>query len=185
MKNNLTTELIQEIKKNRKVRNKVDLFYQEFKEKDFQILGKNKSAAIVLSEIIVDYYTCIETLFVKISQFFENNLQKDRWHTDLLYKMTLEVPDIRSQVISDKTHAVLLELLRFRHFRRYYFEFDYDWDKLEFLEKKYNQVKEMFENDILVFENFLEKLNGDDKIVQTTGIDSERVKQIIHEFSSS
>jgi len=158
MKNNLILELMQEINKNRTVRNKIDSFYQEFKQKDFQILGKNKSAGIVLSEIIVDYYTCIETLFVKISQFFENNLQKEKWHTDLLHKMTLEIPDIRSQVISDKTHTILLELLRFRHFRRYYFEFDYDWDKLEYLEKKYNQVKVMVENDLVMFETFLEKI---------------------------
>jgi hypothetical protein len=155
---NLIRELIQEIKKNRTVRNKIDLFYQEFKMNDFQVLGKNKSSGIVLSEIIVDYYTCIETLFVKISQYFENNLQKEKWHTDLLHKMTLEISDIRSQVISDKTHSILLELLRFRHFRRYYFEFDYDWDKLEYLEKKYNQVKGMVENDFVMFEEFLEKV---------------------------
>jgi hypothetical protein len=158
MKKNLTVELLKEIKKNRNVRKKIDLFYQEFIQTDFQRLGKNKSAAIVISEIIVDYYTCIETLLVKISQFFENNLQKDRWHTDLLHKMTLEITDIRSQVISDKTHFILLELLRFRHFRRYYFEFDYDWDKLEYLEKKYIQVKDMFENDIILFEKFLKKV---------------------------
>jgi len=157
IKNNLILELMQEINKNRTVRNKIDSFYQEFKQKDFQILGKNKSAGIVLSVIIVDYYTCIETLFVKISQIFENNLQKEKWHSDLLHKMTLEISDIRSQVISDKTHAMLLELLRFRYVRRYYFEFDYDWDKLEYLEKKYNQVKVMVENDLVMFEKLLEK----------------------------
>ena len=43
---------------------------------------------------------------------------------------------------------------------RYYFEFDYDWDKLEFLEKKYSQVKAVLEKDLKRFEEFLNSLKG-------------------------
>ena len=35
-----------------------------------------------------------------MSQFFENRLAPDRWHSDLLEKMTLEVPGIRQPLIA-------------------------------------------------------------------------------------
>ena len=45
-------------------------------------------------------YTALETLFLRVSQFFENRLAPDRWHSDLLEKMTLEVPGIRQPLIA-------------------------------------------------------------------------------------
>ena len=54
--------------------------------------------------------------------------------------MTLEIPEIRNAVISEQTFHILQEFLRFRYFKRYYVEFEYDWDKLEFLEKKYDKL---------------------------------------------
>lgn len=113
----------------------------------------------MLAEIITDFYTCLETLFLRISRFFENNLRQDRWHSDLLHKMTLEIGGVRKAVISDSTYPILLEFMKFRHFKRYYFESDYDWDKLEFLEKKYNQIGPLLEKDIRDFEVFLNEIS--------------------------
>ena len=47
--------------------------------------------------------------------------------------MTLSVAGSRPAVISPGMHGRLDELMRFRHFRRYYFHLDYDWDRLEYL----------------------------------------------------
>lgn len=154
----LTAELIGDIKKNRLMLSKIDSFYKEFTKDELVSLGKNKISGIVMSEIMVDFYTCLETLFIKISQFFENTLKKDKWHSDLIYKMTLEIEGSRIAVISDETYSILLEFMKFRHFKRYYFEFEYDWDKLEYLEKKYNQVKSLLDKDLNHFESFLHKL---------------------------
>lgn len=156
----LTAELIGDIKKNRLMLSKIDSFYKEFTKDELVSLGKNKISGIVMSEIMVDFYTCLETLFIKISQFFENTLKKDKWHSDLIYKMTLEIEGSRIAVISDETYSILLEFMKFRHFKRYYFEFEYDWDKLEYLEKKYNQVKSLLDKDLNHFESFLHKLRG-------------------------
>jgi hypothetical protein len=35
-------------------------------------------------------------------------------------------------VLSDESHRLLTELMRFRHFKRYYLELDYDREKLRF-----------------------------------------------------
>lgn len=156
----LTAELIGDIKKNRLMLSKIDSFYKGFTKDELVSLGKNKISGIVMSEIMVDFYTCLETLFIKISQFFENTLKKDKWHSDLIYKMTLEIEGSRIAVISDETYSILLEFMKFRHFKRYYFEFEYDWDKLEYLEKKYNQVKSLLDKDLNHFESFLHKLRG-------------------------
>jgi hypothetical protein len=156
--NELIAALVEEIRKSRIMLGKIDSFYKEFKDNDLTLLGKKRASAIVMAEIMVDFYTCLETLFLRISQFFENILEKDKWHSDLLHKMTLEIEGARKAVISDETYSILLEFLKFRHFKRYYFEFDYDWDKLEFLEKKYRQVKPLLDEDMKSFEGFLNKL---------------------------
>ena len=58
--------------------------------------------------------------------------------TSICYgQMTLTIPEVRPRVISDATFAALSELRRFRHFKRYYFSFDYDWDRLELVRSKY------------------------------------------------
>ena len=85
-------------------------------------------------------------------------MRREKWHSDLLRKMTLKIDGLRNAVISDETYATLLEFMKFRHFKRYYFEFEYDWDKLRFLEKKYTQVKPMLEKDLNRFEAFLNEL---------------------------
>jgi hypothetical protein len=77
-----------------------------------------------------------------------------------LDKMILEIEDVRPQVISSSTYLGLLELLKFRHFSRYYFELDYDWDKLKFLLKKFNDIHVQVRMDISDFERFLDKLNS-------------------------
>ena len=156
--NELVAELVEETRKSRIMLGKIDSFYQEFKNNDLTLLGKKRASAIVMAEIMVDFYTCVETLFLRIAQFFENTLRKDNWYSDLLHKMTLEIEGARKAVISDQTYSILLEFLKFRHFKRYYFEFDYDWDKLEFLEKKYRQVQPLLEEDLKNFEDFLNKL---------------------------
>jgi len=120
---------------------KIERFYDEYTASSLNREQPGRESLIVLAEIFGNYYTALETLFLRISQAFENNLTPSRWHAALLDKMILEIEGVRPRVVSDETHQALRELMRFRHFKRYYFEFDYDWDKLLFLEKKFNAVR--------------------------------------------
>jgi len=103
---------------------------------------------MVVSQSLSNYYTCAETLFVRASRFFENHLPQDRWHQALLEKMVLEIEGVRPRVISGPVYSALVELLKFRLFSRYYFDLDYDWDKLLFLLKKFNDLQEPLKNDL-------------------------------------
>jgi hypothetical protein len=133
-------------------------YYSQAKE-DLKILGGDKSYdLVIMADIFADYYTCLETVFVRISKFFENNLDKSKWHTHLLEKMTLTIPGIRNCLLSDKTYNALKEILRFRHFKRYYFEFDYDRDRIEFLEKKFLVSFPLIKEDLKNYKQFLAKL---------------------------
>ena len=93
----------------------------------------DRAERIVVAHILENSYTAIETALLRISQGFDNSLSPDRWHTDLLDKMLLEKRGVRPRVLSDESHRLLTELMRFRHFKRYYLELDYDWEKLRFL----------------------------------------------------
>jgi hypothetical protein len=132
--------------------------YRGFLEGDFVVLGRKNTSAIVIAELMVDYYTCLETLFLRISQFFASHLDSRRWHADLLDRMTLHIEGVRDPVLRDDTARQLGELMKFRHFRRYYFELEYDWDKLEYLQKAFERIVRDVPADLQAFRSFLRRL---------------------------
>ncbi len=93
----------------------------------------DRAERIVVAQILENVYTAIETALLRISQGFDNTLSPERWHADLLDKMLLEKKGVRPRVLSEESHRLLTELMRFRHFKRYYLELDYDWEKLRYL----------------------------------------------------
>ena len=153
--------LLGQIGKSESVLTRIAREYDDFLKTDFKLLGRKNTSAIVVAEFLVDYYTCLETCFLRISQFFENNLRKEQWHADLLEKMTLRVEGLREPVISDRTQALLGELMKFRHFRRYYFEIEYDWDKLNYLQKKFAEIRPRVDQELQDFKEFLRMLQSD------------------------
>jgi hypothetical protein len=131
---------------------------EAFQTNELAQLGRVPITASYLADLVDSVYTCLETLFLRVSRFFENELENDRWHQDLLDKMKIEIPGVRKAVVSDATYRRLRELLRFRHFRRYYFEMDYDWDKLDFLVKKLAELRPLIAADLGGFLEFLSQL---------------------------
>ena len=136
----------------------IDTYYRDFRERELPVLGRGRTSAIVVAEVLDDTYTALETLFLRVSQFFENRLAPDRWHSDLLEKMTLEVPGIRQRLIGRPTYQHLAELMRFRHFKRHYVEQQYDWDRIDFLAQTYEKVKPLIAGDLDRFDQFLVRL---------------------------
>jgi len=135
---------------------KIETFYHNLKESLSD--DTDPRNAITLSEIFVNYYTCLETIFFRISSLFENTLSKERWHAELLKKMKLRINGIREPVISEKSFDILDEFRRFRHFKRYYFQFSYDWDKLNYLQKKFEQLIEIIHLELDKFILFVKQL---------------------------
>jgi hypothetical protein len=152
--------LLGELRNSRAVLERIGAFHDDYCRRTSGSARHATETAIVLADILVSAYTCLETLFLRISQHFENTLARDKWHSDLLHKMTLEVPGVRPAVISADTFAGLEELLKFRHFKRYYFEFRYDWDRLEYLQKRFEQARPLVDRDLDQFQEFLQRLTA-------------------------
>ena len=146
--------LIGEINSSLAVLKRISDFYDEQTAKEAAQM-RTMENAIIVSDIFVNFYTCLETLFFRISQYFENSLDNTKWHKDVLKKMTLSVPGIRERVLSDSIYRDLEEILRFRHFKRYYFEFNYDWDRLELVRKKYLSARVSVVEEITSFKEYL------------------------------
>lgn len=153
------SELIAEIDKTLLVLAKIAEIYKS-RQTSFSNGEKTIEKAVLLADIFVNYYTCSETLFFRISQFFENSLPEAKWHYELLRKMNMTIPNVREQVISDEIFNILDEFRKFRHFKRYYFSMDYDWDCLDFLMKKFQRLIIVFPGELETFKNFLRKLSG-------------------------
>ena len=41
-------------------------------DRDLALLGRTQNAALIVAGLLENYYTCLETAFLRISQFFEN-----------------------------------------------------------------------------------------------------------------
>ena len=122
-------------------------------------LGRTAVSALIIAGLLENYYTCLETIFLRISQHFENRLGSDRWHTDLLQKMTLEIKGVRVAAVSEAAFPPLLQLLQFRHFKRNYFELEPDWDRLDFLVGKLRQAHPLVTRDLQRFGRFMSALD--------------------------
>ncbi len=149
-----------EIKKTLTILDRIYAFYDKVNTVDIKILGKTRSAAMIVAQILENFYTCLETLFLRISQLFENSLCYEKWHADLLEKMNLSISGVRERAVSDELYGVLLELMRFRHFKRYYFELEYDRSKIDYLSGQYLKAHKFVKRDLLRFDEFLSKLTG-------------------------
>ena len=118
-------------------------------------IGRTETSVLIPIQILENAYTAIETLFMRISQSFENHLDQERWHSDLLEKMSLYIKNARPGVISEATSRNLGELLRFRHFKRYYFELDYDWRKVDLLIRIFRETVPLLAADLSAFSSKL------------------------------
>ena len=122
-------------------------------------LGRTPISALIVAGLLENYYTCLETIYLRISQCFENKLDPARWHNDLLQKMALEIEGVRTAAVSEEAFSPLFELLKFRHFKRYYFELEYDWDRLDFLVMKLRQAHPLVIRDLERFVRFASVLD--------------------------
>lgn len=140
---------------------KLSSFLEVYLEKmPLRHFERTMEQAIVISDLLVNTYTCLETLFLRISQYFENNLPNDRWHSALLDKMTLEIPEYRPRVLSADSRNSLKEILKFRHFKRYYFSLEYSWDKLDYLILEFRKIRheQALEREIKSFISYIKEL---------------------------
>jgi len=150
--------LIGEIKESIIAFNKIHNLYLSYVNVFTDEKNRDVRDAVLLTEILCNSYTCLETILFRISRAFENHLSSEKWHKELLHKMRIEIPGVRKAVLSQESYLLLDELRRFRHFKRYYFDFDYDWLKLDYLRIVYEKLIPLISLELESYIDFLRKL---------------------------
>ncbi|GAB4312105.1 MAG: hypothetical protein Kow0091_18670 [Geminocystis sp.] len=81
-----------------------------------------------------------------------------KWYKELLHKMDIERPRVRKAVLYQESYLLLDESRRFWHFKRYYFDFYYDWLKLDYFRKVYEKLVPLISLELKSYVNFLREL---------------------------
>jgi len=81
---------------------------------------------------IHNLYSAIEDLLKLIANYFENNISNSsQWHSLLLQRMTIVVPQVRPAVLSAETYNLLNALRGFRHFFRHAYGATIEYEQLK------------------------------------------------------
>lgn len=77
---------------------------------------------MVMGAALHGIYNSYEAYFLRIAKYFENSIDQQAWHRDLLDRMSFDIPDVRPALLTDPEIVERLdELMRFRHlFRNLY-----------------------------------------------------------------
>ena len=114
------------------------------READFQ---KTDEGIDSMGYQLHNLYSAFEQLFETVAHFFENQVEGERYHTDLLRRMKLEIEGIRPALISDEAFTLLDELRRFRHFFRHAYTAELNPDRLEELVATARRLRDLFQRD--------------------------------------
>ena len=117
-----------------------------------QELNKPGRNVRVFGSIVHDFYYCCERIFKRIASeingsFFEG----EKWHKELLYRMTIAIKDLRPAVVSEQLAAELDDYLSFRHVFRNIYGFELKGERLTRLTDKFENVSSRFRDEIRTF----------------------------------
>lgn len=119
---------------------------------DHLVKMPHKAFVIAAAYALSGIYSCYEDIFKHIARVFENRIENlASWHSELLNRMMIEVPDIRPAVLSDFTIGVLDEMRSFRHVFRYSYVFVIDADRVVALAERWKASRSKIESEIDVF----------------------------------
>ena len=100
---------------------------------------------------IHNLYSAFEQLFETVVHFFENRIEEQRYHVDLLRRMRLEIEGMRPVLVSDEAYILLDELRRFRHFFRHAYTAELKPENLVDLLTKAERLRPVHRRDVAEF----------------------------------
>ena len=108
-----------------------------------------------------NFYTACERIFEKVAGEINGGVPHTQdWHLRLLRMMTVEVPGVRPQVLSQELADHLSEYLRFRHVVRNLYGFELHEEKIEPLVHELPRVSSELQDQVRELLSFLEELGG-------------------------
>ena len=133
---------------------------ERLKERANNVQSKDPILLESIAYQIHNLYSAIEDLLKLIADYFENNIgNSSQWHSLLLQRMTIIVPQVRPAVLSSETYTLLNALRGFRHFFRHAYGATIEYEQLKSnLDKALNALPQL-ESDLNQFLAQLEQTN--------------------------
>jgi hypothetical protein len=104
------------------------------------------------------FYNGCENVFRSIAAFFENDLDSDSWHADLLRRMTLDIEGYRPRVIDQDLYLLLQDFKGFRHVFRHTYAFELDWERERLVAGRFRQAAQLLHKQVEAFMDRLASL---------------------------
>jgi hypothetical protein len=107
--------------------------------------GANDSLDIAaLAYTLHNIYCLLENYFLRVAKFFENALDPDTWHRDLVRRMALEIRGVRPALLDDSLAARIDELRAFRQVFRNVYQTSLDPERVRALQGRLRDLTEGF-----------------------------------------
>ncbi len=136
----------------------IDIIYNELAQHPLT-KETNQDNLIVIAYHLHNLYNAFENIFQNIAAVFENSIDDiERWHAQLLNRMTLNVMPLRPAVIDDIAYDALDELRRFRHLFRHAYTLKLDSPRLQLVMNKALALKAIYPGQLEQFIDFLQDL---------------------------
>lgn len=102
--------------------------------------------------VLHDFYNCCERVFKEIAVELNRGYEgTEKWHKDLLHRMTIPIKGVRPRVISEELAADLDEYLAFRHVFRSIYGFELKGDRIDRLAERFESISKRFVEEIETF----------------------------------
>lgn len=152
----LSADILDELSKLRRMIEEFALLSKKIDLPPKDITPYDKAA---IGYYLHNFYNGCENIFRNIALFFENELQANSWHRNILKRMKLEIRGFRPRVISDELYLILEDFRGFRHKFRHSYSHELDWEKERIVALKLEKAHEMVQNEVLQFLEHLKKID--------------------------
>jgi hypothetical protein len=133
--------------------------YETLEQRSDEIAPENQSSIESAAYQLHNYYSAIEDLLQIVAKAFENNIvDLTRWHSELIDRMTLNIPGVRPALLSAQTAALLHRLRGFRHFFRHAYDVPLDASEVQQNWNTARQLRPLLERDVATFLRNLEQV---------------------------
>lgn len=144
--------------------NKIALIESEFKKREHMIGLRPEKVSFydrgAIGYMLHNFYNGCENIFRSIARFFENDIDPQTWHRNLLRRMKIEIPQFRPRVIDDQLYLLLDDFRSFRHKFRHTYAFELDWEREQLVAGKLLKTAKMFRHQIQDFLKQLDKIES-------------------------
>ncbi len=130
----------------------IKVIHQKIVARSTRLQSDDETILESIAYQIHNLYCATEDLLKIVAGYFENNISdSSQWHSLLLQRMSIEIPNIRPAFLTSKTYSILNSLRGFRHFFRHAYGATIEYDQLKSnLDKSLNLLANL-ESDLSQF----------------------------------